>query len=340
MKDFLVYILLISTSLFSQNILMEVDTNKLRIGERFYLTVKSNEIDSSSVFWNQLDTMLHDFELLNTPNMEVSLEDDPYFYKKFLLTTFDTGFFSIPSPTFLTNNDSLNTNSITINFLPVKLDSTDKILDIKPVKQIPFLFKELVYYIFDILFVLLLLLIWIYSWLKYQNKTLFVMNLEPKIPIDTYYLNKLTELESKDYLKDKDFKSFYTRLSEIYRGYLEKRFNIPALESDTYDLKILLASKNLNESWFNAFFRNCDIVKFAKGTPELDQSKIFLSKIRTYIKKYGVCSDINEEISEERKALIDKEDDLRREEIKKKIYGVLIVVIPIVMLYLIYKFVK
>ena len=191
MKDFLFYILLISTSLLSQNIVFEVDTNKLRIGERFSVTVKSYEMDSSSVFWSQLDTVFHEFELLNSPNIAVSAEENPYVFKRFLLTAFDTGSFSIPSPMFLSNhNDSLNTNSITINFLPVELDSTDTILDIKPVKQIPFLFKELVYYVVDILFFVFLLLIWIYSWLKYQNKTPFASALEPKTPIDIDYLNK------------------------------------------------------------------------------------------------------------------------------------------------------
>ena len=51
-----------------------------------------------------------------------------------------------------------------------------------------------------------------------------------------------------------------------------------------------------------------------------------------------MCSNIDEEISEERKALIHKENDLNREKIKKKIHGILIITIPLLMLYLIYKF--
>ena len=341
MKGCLFYILLISTSVFAQNVVFEVDTNKLRIGERFHVTVKSHDIDSSSVFWSQVDTVFLDFDILNNPSTQVTLEDIKYTYKKFLLTAFDTGSFSFPSLRFLNNyNDSINANVITVDFLPVQLDSTDKILDIKPVKKIPFLFKELIYYIPNILLLLLLLLIWIYAWLKYQNKNPFSHPLEPEIPIDIYYLSELTQLESKDYLKDKDFKSFYTRLSEIYRGYLEQRFNIPALESDTYDLKILLDSKNLNESWFHTFLRNCDLVKFAQGTPNLDSSVKFLDHIRTYIKQHGVGSDIDQLLDEESRVVIAKASDLKRDKIKKKMYGFLIVFIPVLMLFLIYKFMK
>ena len=63
-------------------------------------------------------------------------------YRDFLLTAFDTGSFVFPSSQFLSDHkDSISTNFITVDFLPVELDSTNNIFDIKPVKKIPFLIK-------------------------------------------------------------------------------------------------------------------------------------------------------------------------------------------------------
>ena len=41
MRQFITYILFISSLSFSQNIVLELDTNLLRIGERFNIIVKS-----------------------------------------------------------------------------------------------------------------------------------------------------------------------------------------------------------------------------------------------------------------------------------------------------------
>ena len=77
-------------------------------------------------------------------------------------------------------------------------------------------------------------------------------------------------------------------MSEIFRGYLELRFQIPALESSTHELKGLLHNLKISENWLNPFFRNNDIVKFAKGIPSDDDSRLFLNNVRDFIKKFGV----------------------------------------------------
>ena len=77
-------------------------------------------------------------------------------------------------------------------------------------------------------------------------------------------------------------------MSEIFRGYLELRFNIPALESSTYELKDLLSNLKIKEKWLGHFFRNNDIVKFAKGIPSKKDSLLFLENIKSFIIKFGV----------------------------------------------------
>ena len=209
-----------------------------------------------------------------------------FFYKNYLLTSFDTGIF-ILSPKIITqqNLDTLSVNPISITFLPVELDSANKFFDIKPPKDVPFKLKELLGYKYVFLILLLILLIYYFTY-KYVFKTSNIQESREviKIPVDIYYLNKIKELSSKKYLEEDKFQLYYTRLSEILRGYLEHRFDIPALESSTYDLKLLLRNININEEWLNDFLRVGDLVKFAKGLPSKKVSESFLKSVKLFIK--------------------------------------------------------
>ena len=276
----------VSLSLFSQNIVLDVDTNLLRIGEQFNVTMNYFSIDSLDINLNQAEDLFDEFEVLKESGLEKVFDIDTFFYKNYLLTSFDTGIF-ILSPKIITqqNLDTLSVNPISITFLPVKLDSANKFFDIKPPKNVPFKLKELLGYKYVFLILLLILLIFYFAY-KYVFKTPNIEeNMEViKIPIDIYYLNKIKELSSKKYLEEDKFQLYYTRLSEILRGYLEHRFDIPALESSTYDLKLLLKNINLNEEWLNDFLRVGDLVKFAKGLPSKKVSESFLKSVKLFIK--------------------------------------------------------
>ena len=277
----------VSLSLFSQNIVLDVDTNLLRIGEQFNVTMNYFSIDSLDINLNQAEDLFDEFEVLKESGLEKVFDIDTFFYKNYLLTSFDTGIF-ILSPKIITqqNLDTLSVNPISITFLPVKLDSANKFFDIKPPKDVPFKLKELLSYKYVFLILLLILLISYFAY-KYVFKT---SNIEEnreviKIPIDIYYLNKIKELSSKKYLEEDKFQLYYTRLSEILRGYLEHRFDIPALESSTYDLKLLLKTIHINEEWLNDFLRDGDLVKFAKGLPSKKDSESFLKSVKLFIKE-------------------------------------------------------
>ena len=109
------------------------------------------------------------------------------------------------------------------------------------------------------------------------------------IPLEKKYkrISKAIEILIKTHTSLK-----LSELSEIFRGYLELRFNIPALESSTHELKGLLNNLKIKEKWFTNFFRNNDIVKFAKGIPSKKESVIFLDNIKDFIKKLGVSDEI------------------------------------------------
>ena len=298
MRNIYIYILFFFLSfVFSQNAILEIDTNLLRIGEQFNLALKVYEVDTQFVSIIQNDSLFNDIELIEQTEWQSVFEKDTYLLKNFTFTSFDTGSFII-NPLSLLNasNDTIFSNSLVVDFIAMPVDTTNQFFDIKPPKDIPFLMIELLKYVPYLLLLILCVLIFLGIWKYFQkkNNSKFTEPVLPSVPLDVYFLDKLDKLLQKKYIESEKYKYFYTELSEIFRGYLEKRFNMSALESSTYELKELLYQKDLYQDWLNGFFRNNDIVKFARGVPSSEESFHFLEKIKDFIVEYSVLKEEND----------------------------------------------
>tara|TARA_B100001142_G_scaffold307696_1_gene338561 strand:- start:4443 stop:5342 length:900 start_codon:yes stop_codon:yes gene_type:complete len=285
----------------SQSVTLEVDTNLLRIGEQFNATIKIYEADKNEIFFPDSNLLFQDFELLNNSPLFDRNNQDEFCYKSFLLTSFDTGQFILDSiPVLIAQKDSLFTNAVSVTFLSLPVDTANQFFDIKPPKKISFKLKELMFYLPYLLCVLLLTFIIFLMFKFFKSKEETIVNkIDPEIPIDIYFLDQLKELKSKNYLKNKMYINFYTKLSEIFRGYLELRFNIPALESSTHELKLIIEDLKINKSWMSSFFRTSDIVKFAKGVSSDKEGETSFFHVEKFIKEYSVINEIQD--SDEKK---------------------------------------
>ena len=297
MRNIYIYILFFFLGfVFSQNAILEIDTNLLRIGEQFNLSLKVYEVDTQFVSIIQNDSLFNDIELIDQAEWQSVFEKDTYLLKNFTFTSFDTGSFII-NPLSLLNasNDTIFTNSLVVDFIAMPVDTTNQFFDIKPPKEIPFLMMELLKYVpYLFLFIICVLILFgIWKYLQKKNNSKFKETVLPSVPLDVYFLDKLDKLLQKKYIESEKYKDFYTELSEIFRGYLEKRFNILALESSTYELKEILYQKDLYQDWLNGFFRNNDIVKFARGVPSSNESLHFFKNIKAFIVEYSVLKEEN-----------------------------------------------
>lgn len=78
-----------------------------------------------------------------------------------------------------------------------------------------------------------------------------------------------------DLPKTKDFKTFYSELSDAIRAYYEDLYHIPALESTSGELLRYLDAYGVDETLVENtrnVLRGADLVKFAKFTPTLDDA--------------------------------------------------------------------
>lgn len=122
-------------------------------------------------------------------------------------------------------------------------------------------------------------LIW---WFKFREEP----ESEPTQPLPQIkpFYNPLKELEKtlisikkkSKIAQTKEFKPFYSEISDAIRTYYEDLYKIPALESTTRELLRYLDAYGADQELLDLtrrILRNADLVKFAKQTPTLDDAQ-------------------------------------------------------------------
>lgn len=115
-----------------------------------------------------------------------------------------------------------------------------------------------------VMVIFIILGVWLY--LRKKRKEIIVKQPAP----DEVAINELEGLKASDYLEKKDYRSFYFKLSEILRVYMEKRFSFPAQESTTEELIPQIEQLNLTRAQKDTIrflARGEDLVKFARHNP-------------------------------------------------------------------------
>jgi hypothetical protein len=125
-----------------------------------------------------------------------------------------------------------------------------------------------------IILVLIALAVPVFIYFKNKKKTEEKLVLPPRlaeeIAKDALKALKEMRLAEKGLIKE-----YYIRLSDIIRTYIENRYRIFSMDRTTWELFQEMKSKRIERSHadkINYFLEDCDMVKFAKYTP--DQKEI------------------------------------------------------------------
>ncbi len=287
----------------------EVDTTSIKVGEQFSyeIIIESDnflEINFPETFNFSPFTIADEF-----PSDTNYLKSKKIISKKFNLTHFDQGSFSI-NPQKLDIGDKIyTTEKIDIDVLTIKVDTVSKkFFDIKEIKFTDDPNSSIFKIITPLaLFILgCLVLFFIYrSYKKLKSLEFFFQT-----PFEKAVLS-LQEIEKSKLDNQKDLKEFYTRLIEIVKRYFEDDSIDPnAMESTSKQLinklNLLKALKkiNLSDNTISSLaevLENSDLVKFARL--EMDQNTITSDqiKIKEIISSAKKSIPNNEEMDNEKR---------------------------------------
>ncbi|MBI5788972.1 MAG: hypothetical protein HZA78_08980 [Candidatus Schekmanbacteria bacterium] len=170
-------------------------------------------------------------------------------------------------PTFFVTNGYCQTASAKPQ---AKAEMTD-IIDIKPLEEIGLNYKFWALFSGALLLAALLITLLVY-FLRKRKKIAQEKLLNR--PAHEVALEGMRQLQDQKIYGPEEIKRLYFELSEVFRTYLEKRYQFPATDWTTEEIVVLLG-KNYQLSFdlkkqAKAFLTNTDLVKFAELVPAED----------------------------------------------------------------------
>lgn len=263
---------------FSQ-VTTSLDSTEIRIGEELKFIVQVQADTTDFVVFPEGQTFLP-LEVIESYKVDTTYENAKYrLIKKYGLTQFDSGAYTIPPQQIFINETPYITDSLNIEVRDIPVDTLQqKMFDIKPaieLKNLPFNFLKLLYWIISILFIVGLLLFVIRRRKKRKEAE------EKQLPAYEEAIVALKALDSSDLLKQDKSKEYYSQLTEIVKRYLDREVDEAALESTSDELIARLQlHKDAGHFDFDAetikhldqILQRADLVKFAKMRQESGQA--------------------------------------------------------------------
>lgn len=269
-------LLLLSTAVFAQQkqVTTSIDTTRNKIGAEFKLTLKTN-IDTLSkvVFPNAKN--FGALEVIMSYPIDTIRKNDRYeLIKKYGLTQFDSGKYTIPSIRILINNKVFLSDSLKVEVANVQVDTLkQKMYDIKDIAPANEGIGDWWKYLFGLLLVCGIGAL-VYWYIKKRQSEKIAEEVY-KTPIEKA-TSLLNILEKKELWQHGEVKAYYSELTDIVRNYIEEAIDIPAMESTTSELieglktasqkKKMKLSKETIDNLF-VVLKQADLVKFAKSKP-------------------------------------------------------------------------
>jgi len=256
-----------------------IDKDSILIGDQINYELGINVPEGFIVAWPPLvDTISKNIEIIDIQAVDTSYQENALILNKRLtLTSFDSGYFEIPSYTFRFRheNDSTNFESNTLrHFIRVYTPVVDTSQAFKAVKGPigePYTFREMLPWILLGLLIIgaVVFVLW-YIRKRKKKKPLFSKKSKPELPAHIIAIQKLEEVRLAKVWQAGRIKVYHTQLTDIIREYMEKRYQFDAPEMTSDEIFEQLDQKDINNevsAKLKSALKLADLVKFAKAKP-------------------------------------------------------------------------
>lgn len=293
------FILLTCFFSFSQNEMVKasIDTANIRIGEQFNLKIWVGK--TKNVILPKLQ--LKGLEIVDSTKID-TLKNS--LIRKYILTGFDSGSFYIPRQQIFVRNQAFLTDSLLVNVATIAIDTTKiKKFAIKSIKSEPYIFDDFKIYIYLLLTALAIIGFWVYWFVIRKQKEEEEVATYSTLPPYEEAIFRLNELDEKLLWQNNKIKEYYSELTEIVRGYIERELKVPALERTTDEIIETLTDFNDSQSIITSketikklkeLLQEADLVKFAKSKPlalEIEEDRKDAENVISNLKPKPIIED-------------------------------------------------
>lgn len=318
---------LFSSATFSQQITSSIDSTKIKIGEQITFRIQV-EVDTTDLVVFPEGQTFSPLEMIESYKVDTTKKDATYqLIKKYGLTQFDSGNYSIPRQKILVGDKTFYTDSLKVFVNNIAVDTTKQgLYDIKPFIEVEKSSSDWWKTLLIILAIICIVGGLIY-WFVWRKKPLTKEEEIALLPPYERAKLALKKLDESHYLEHSELKEYYSELTFIIRKYLDEKVYDRALESTTDELisrlnllkdgnQIDIPKEDIKN--LESILKRADLVKFAKSAPDIELAKLDRNTIDLEIDH---VKEALPEPTEEEKLLNQqyKEEQARKKKRKKKL---------------------
>lgn len=278
-----------------------LDTASILIGQQAHLRISVDyRVDQGTpahITWPMVgDTLTGEVQVVHDSHIDTILPDkagDPYLFRQertLTITAWDSGYWAIPPFRFVVNGDTVPTDPLLLTVNTVPVDTTKAIRPIKGIYTVPFSLADWLHdnwpWLVGGLAVLAAIAALIIHFKRRPPRTKEEAPPPPPIPAHILALRELEELRAKKLCEQGQVKEHCAGLADILRAYIEKRFNVPAMEQTTDELIAALRPTSLGKeklSELTNLLQLADLAKFAKWKPGLPETDSMLANAVSFV---------------------------------------------------------
>jgi hypothetical protein len=278
-----------------------VQPTEITIGEQALINLKVITPKDKSIQFPVFESeIVPGIEVLTMLPPDTTIENNVMTLNfKYLITSFDSTLYHIPSMSVFDGTDTIFSNSFGLKVISPELsdstlaylekmntgqtDSIDfnqlQLNDIKPIQKPPFVWTDYLWIVWIVLGVAVLLALIgliIYLVLKKKKKGYFFT--PPQVlPPHVRAIRSLDELKAKKIWQQGREKEFYTDLTDILRVYIQERYDIKAMEMTSGEILNEMRKRSESDSVYENLkqvLSASDLVKFAKYKPYPDENDL------------------------------------------------------------------
>jgi hypothetical protein len=275
----------------------ELDSANIIIGKQATLTLELRQPSGSKIMWPQLPDTLGKIEIISRGKIDTTGVEGGSLKRSqsIRITAFDSGYFVIPPIGFHSaeKNDTAvlaQTNPLLLAVHTIPVDTTKAFRDIRNIAEIPFDWRDYINLIIIIISALILIAIgiYIYNRIRKNKKVPGFFKPEPVIPPHEAALAALKEIDNAKYWQNGQYKFYHSAISDVIRNYIEKGFNVPAMEQTSDEIFSGILYNQLNaetRAKLNYILRTADLAKFAKLQPLAHENEQSMRNAVDFIKE-------------------------------------------------------
>ncbi|MBS1663953.1 MAG: hypothetical protein JST68_23100 [Bacteroidetes bacterium] len=264
-----------------------VDKQKIVIGEPVQLMLEATATGNAPLTWPNLDSLPH-FDFVEKGKVDSSLRGTDRYYRQYMtVTSFDSGAWAIPRLPITLGNKTYFSDSVRIEVGYTKFDPSKDYHDIKDIIEVPNPFaKWFAWIVAAVALISIALVVWFIRMKKKMRTKTVTATAAPRLSPYQEALQQLKELQQQNLPENGSMKVYYSRLGDIFRLFLLRRFNIFSLAETSEELITQLRKMSLPAEEFSALsdtLRMSDFVKFAKYQPGLPESEQHFQSIKSSV---------------------------------------------------------